>query len=196
MSEPSPQTINTYTAWHPWLRPLARLLVGTLLCNALAPLSVLAQDKGTVPISPLVQSQLRRAAVLQQDMQRAQAAKALSSSSTPATERSASNLSQAQALVRALLKSSSATALPVASPAPETAALTNLAPASRTPAAIAPATAIPALQASASALQSSQRQQLSALVDAIDADEKETASASHRRAGRPASPSPSKILPR
>ena len=180
MSQRSPQTINTYTAWHPWLRPLARLLVGALLCNALAPLSVLAQDKGTVPISPLVQSQLRRAAVLQQDMQRAQAAKALSSSSTPATERSASNLSQAQALVRALLKSSSATALPVASPAPETAArtnpapataaLTNPAPASRTPAAIAPATAIPALQASASALQSSQRQQLSALVDAIDAD--------------------------
>ena len=79
LPKPSPPTINAYTAWHPRLRPLARLLVGTLLCNALAPLSVLAQDKGTVPISPLVQSQLRRAAVLQQDLQRAQAAQALSS---------------------------------------------------------------------------------------------------------------------
>src|SRR6218665_2884267 len=50
---------NTLTSWHPWLRPIARLLIGTLLCHALLPLSALAQQ-GAVPVSPTDQAQMQR----------------------------------------------------------------------------------------------------------------------------------------
>src|SRR6218665_3133511 len=50
---------NTLTPWHPWLRPIARLLIGTLLCHALLPLSALAQQ-GAVPVSPTDQAQIQR----------------------------------------------------------------------------------------------------------------------------------------
>src|SRR6218665_531578 len=97
---------NTLTPWHPWLRPIARLLIGTLLCHALLPLSALAQQ-AAVPASPTDQAQIQR---LRPPPQRdAPGQSARTRRPAPASERIARNLALAHSLVRALAK-------PVAAP--------------------------------------------------------------------------------
>ncbi|MCW5283833.1 transglutaminase-like domain-containing protein [Verminephrobacter eiseniae] len=97
---------NTLTPWHPWLRPIARLLIGTLLCHALLPLSALAQQ-GAVPVSPTDQAQIQRLRPPQQRDGPGQSAR--TRRPAPASERIARNLALAHSLVRALAK-------PVAAP--------------------------------------------------------------------------------
>src|SRR6218665_605766 len=97
---------NTLTSWHPWLRPIARLLIGTLLCHALLPLSALAQQ-AAVPVSPTDQAQIQR---LRPPPQRdAPGQSARPRRPPPASERIARTLALAHSLVRALAK-------PVAAP--------------------------------------------------------------------------------
>ncbi|MCW5258818.1 transglutaminase family protein [Verminephrobacter eiseniae] len=97
---------NTLTPWHPWLRPIARLLIGALLCHALLPLSALAQQ-GAVPVSPTDQAQMQRLRPPQQRDGPGQSAR--TRRPAPASERIARNLALAHSLVRALAK-------PVAAP--------------------------------------------------------------------------------
>ncbi|MCW8188137.1 transglutaminase, partial [Verminephrobacter eiseniae] len=97
---------NTLTSWHPWLRPIARLLIGTLLCHALLPLSALAQQ-GAVPVSPTDQAQMQRLRPPPQRDGPGQSAR--TRRPAPASERIARNLALAHSLVRALAK-------PVAAP--------------------------------------------------------------------------------
>src|SRR6218665_2752269 len=97
---------NTLTPWHPWLRPIARLLIGTLLCHALLPLSALAQQ-GAVPVSPTDQAQMQHLRPPQQRDGPGQSARPRRPA--PASERIARNLALAHSLVRALAK-------PVAAP--------------------------------------------------------------------------------
>src|SRR6218665_476725 len=97
---------NTLTSWHPWLRPIARLLIGTLLCHALLPLSALAQQ-GAVPVSPTDRAQMQRLRPPPQRDGPGQSAR--TRRPAPASERIARNLALAHSLVRALAK-------PVAAP--------------------------------------------------------------------------------
>src|SRR6218665_1513039 len=90
---------NTLTPWHPWLRPIARLLIGTLLCHALLPLSALAQQ-GAVPVSPTDQAQIQRLRPPQQRDGPGQSAR--TRRPAPASERIARNLALAHSLVRPL----------------------------------------------------------------------------------------------
>jgi hypothetical protein len=77
------------------LKAIGRALVGALLFNALSPLSVLAQDKGTV--SPQAQRQLQQYAQWNQKIEQAKADKARS----PA-DQAAEHLKQAQDAAAAL----------------------------------------------------------------------------------------------
>ena len=83
-----PSAINTRTTWHPILRPIARLLVLAQLALVLQPLSVLAQDKGSVAYNPLAQSQINRINLLNRDIESAKAQK-LKDSASPADKASA-----------------------------------------------------------------------------------------------------------
>src|SRR6218665_1355024 len=94
---------NTLTPWHPWLRPIARLLIGALLCHALLPLSALAQH-GAAPISPPDQAQIPR---LAQGQQRSDQAKITRASlaqpvGTGASERTSRNLSRVHELLKGI----------------------------------------------------------------------------------------------
>src|SRR6218665_390348 len=93
---------NTLTPWHPWLRPIARLLIGALLCHALLPLSALAQH-GAAPISPTDQAQIQRLARRQRTEQakipRARAAHPMGSR---VSERTSRNLSRVHELLKGI----------------------------------------------------------------------------------------------
>lgn len=67
------QSINTYTAWHPILRPIARVVIAAQLALVLQPLSVLAQDQGQMPFNPAAQAQVQRLGALSQRMEQAKA---------------------------------------------------------------------------------------------------------------------------
>ena len=77
------------------LRGIGRVLAGALIFNALSPLSVLAQDKGSV--NPAAQRQLQQLAALNQKIEQAKAEK----SRGPA-ERVSQDFKQAQDLVHSL----------------------------------------------------------------------------------------------
>src|SRR6218665_2169839 len=97
---------NTLTPWHPWLRPIARLLIGTLLCHALLPLSALA-PQAAVPVSPTYQPHIHP--LPPPPPRHAPRQPARTRRPPPASERIARNLALAHSLVRALAK-------PVAAP--------------------------------------------------------------------------------
>src|SRR6218665_4196121 len=87
---------NTLTPWHPWLRPIARLLIGALLCHALLPLSALAQH-GPAPICPTDQAQIQRLAqwqhrIEQSKITRARAAQPMGSRVSEGTSRTPSRV--------------------------------------------------------------------------------------------------------
>src|SRR6218665_4104942 len=84
---------NTLTPWHPWLRPIARLLIGALLCHALLPLTALAQH-GAAPISPTDQAQIQPLAQWHQRIEQARItrARAAQPMDRPFSERTSSNL--------------------------------------------------------------------------------------------------------
>ena len=66
---------NTLKAWSPLKRPLAGLVIFAQLALALQPLSVLAQEKGKVNISPMAQSQINRINLLNRDIEAAKVKK-------------------------------------------------------------------------------------------------------------------------
>src|SRR6218665_2579043 len=92
---------NTLTPWHPWLRPIARLLIGTLLCHALLPLSALAR-RGAGPVPPTKKAKTEPLPPPQQRDGPGQSAR--TRRPAPASERIARNLALAHSLVRALAK--------------------------------------------------------------------------------------------
>ncbi len=100
---PTPQgsTMQPKRAANPIVRAIARGVIGVLVFNALSPLSVIAQDKGTV--NPAAQRQLQQLSALNQ---RIEAAK-LENSRSPA-DRVSEDLKQAQDLVRGLSSDSAA----------------------------------------------------------------------------------------
>ncbi len=77
------------------LKGIGRVLVGVLVFNALSPLSVLAQEKGSV--NPLAQRELRRVGTLNQKLEQARTEGAQSQA-----ERTAQSFKRAQDLVRSL----------------------------------------------------------------------------------------------
>ncbi|RYF02175.1 MAG: transglutaminase [Comamonadaceae bacterium] len=95
-------TQNTQAAWHPWLRPIARCVIGAHVALALQPLSVLAQDRPTV--SPAAQQQMQRAAQWQQRIEEAKLEQR-AAQQTPgarASERTSRNLTSVHELVRGI----------------------------------------------------------------------------------------------
>src|SRR6218665_274274 len=94
---------NTLTPWHPWLRPIARLLIGALLCHALLPLSALAQH-GAAPISPTDQAQIQRLAQWQQRIEQAKItrARAAQPMGSRVSERTSRNLSRVHDLLKGI----------------------------------------------------------------------------------------------
>jgi len=94
---------NTLTPWHPWLRPIARLLIGALLCHALLPLSALAQH-GAAPISPTDQAQIQRLAQWQQRIEQAKItrARAAQPMGSRVSERTSRNLSRVHELLKGI----------------------------------------------------------------------------------------------
>src|SRR6218665_294928 len=98
---------NTLTPWHPWLRPIARLLIGALSCHALLPLSALAQH-GAAPISPPAPAQIQRLRPPQQRDEPGQSAR--TRRPAPASERIARNLALAPSILPALPKPAAAPA--------------------------------------------------------------------------------------
>lgn len=95
--EEAGRPINTWAAWRPFLKPLARVLVLAQVALALQPLSVLAQEKGQAPYNPVAQAQLQRLAQLNQSIEQAKANR----SKTPADAVS-DKLARAQELVAQL----------------------------------------------------------------------------------------------
>ena len=94
---------NTRAAWHPWLRAIARSLIGALACQALAPLSALAQTSPPPP-APAAQAQMQRLAQWQQRIEQAKLEQASTrqSATAQASTRTSRNLTQAHELVRTL----------------------------------------------------------------------------------------------
>lgn len=92
--------INTWTAWRPVLRPVARILMAAQLALALQPLSVMAQEKGQLPFNPQAQQQMQRLGALQQDVERAKIANAQANSGPG--YRVGQRLARANELVRSL----------------------------------------------------------------------------------------------
>src|SRR6218665_3444233 len=99
--DPTPCTRTT--PWRPWLRPIARLLIGALLCHALLPLSALAQH-GAAPISPTDQAQIQRLAQWQQRMEQAKItrARAAHPMGSRVSERPSRNLSRVHELLKGI----------------------------------------------------------------------------------------------
>src|SRR5450830_24406 len=148
--------INTQAAWQPWLRPVARVVIGAHLALALQPLSALAQEPGASADNPVAQAQVQRLFQWQQKLNVAQATKAQasqaassSSTSTVASDRTARNLGRAQDLVRSLRRASGATSGGTST---------------------AKAMAAPSLIAKAATTVDAETQALSSALDAIDAD--------------------------
>jgi hypothetical protein len=92
--------INTYTTWHPVLRPVARLLVLAQLALVLQPLSALAQDPGQTPYNPVAQAQVQRLWALNQQIEAARVTKQQAHSSS--ADQFSSQLARTEELVRQL----------------------------------------------------------------------------------------------
>jgi len=94
---------NTRTAWHPWLRAIARVLIGAHVAATLQPLSALAQD-GPPPPGPAAQAQMQRLAQWHQRIEQAklEQANARQPAMAQVSARTSRNLAQAHELVRAL----------------------------------------------------------------------------------------------
>ena len=95
---------NTQTTWHPWLRPVARILMGAHLALALQPLSALAQAPGAAPVSAAAQAQLQRVAQWQQRIEAAkiEQARAAQPPGAVATERTSRNLTRVHELLKGI----------------------------------------------------------------------------------------------
>lgn len=95
---------NTQAAWHPWLRPIGRILMGAQLALALQPLSALAQEPGAAPVSPSAQAQMQRMAQWQQRIETAkiEQARAAEPASAVATERTSRNLTRVHELLKGI----------------------------------------------------------------------------------------------
>ncbi|WP_100084415.1 transglutaminase-like domain-containing protein [Acidovorax delafieldii] len=95
---------NTQTAWHPWLRPTARILMGAQLALALQPLSALAQEPGAAPVSAAAQAQVQRLAQWQQRMEavKIEQARAAQPAGAIATERTSRNLTRVHELLKGI----------------------------------------------------------------------------------------------
>ncbi|GKS93334.1 transglutaminase [Acidovorax sp. SUPP2825] len=88
-------------AWHPWLRPVARIVMSAQLALALQPLSVLAQE-GAPVVPATAQQQMQRLAQWQQRIEQAklEQARAAQPPGALATERTSRNLTRVHELLR------------------------------------------------------------------------------------------------
>jgi Transglutaminase-like superfamily len=67
--------INTQAAWHPYLRPICKLLIGAQLAMVLQPLSAVMHEPGKAPVDPRAQAQVQRLADWAQRMEAGRLAK-------------------------------------------------------------------------------------------------------------------------
>ncbi|MDA8456530.1 transglutaminase [Acidovorax sp. GBBC 3334] len=95
---------NMQTAWRPWLRPIARVLMGAQLALALQPLSALAQEPSAAMTSAGAQAQMQRLAQWRQRIETAkiERARAAQPVSAVATERTDRNLTRVHELLRGI----------------------------------------------------------------------------------------------